>query len=788
MTRRSISAGLVFCISIVLILGIAAPLPSFGTCMKEVSQDSESSAGRLKSHFRELRRSLQDIPKDTFDSREVVKMIGKDPERLFEWVRDETYLVPYTGMLRGPVGVLMDRSGNSLDRALLLQELLRKAGHKARLANGTLTEADAAGLYQFVLNIPDESNTAHEYNSPSELNRRIQGEAARYGLDPEQLLKDLEAPVREQERIRVDLMRRVDEQSSDIYRHIKRHIQIDGDGSKQEKIKILQDHWWVQWQQEDDWVDLDPSFPQAHPGWSPTLATLRVVIERWENGKTTEEKVLERTFYPSDAKEEHILFYQRPVNWPDLKEMSKSNDPTQAFRQAVMDQNEWLPILQIKSRTVKKASIKDDGTLNSSPGKKRSSKSKSITGGLMGGLGGGSQKAESGNSIFTAEWLEYEIFSPGAPLKSIRRSVFDLIGPASRRSQSIEIESLTDEMKFQRNLALLNQTEVLIMACRWSAPYVESRLLEKTLDLKKDLTALAKNRRGTSSEDVLSLLDKMSPLASILESVALSRNDLSLHAREAYVDRPNIFSMQTFLAEDEEEIHRVQAIDIINNGMSALPIPGKDAFSVLLHQGVADTNAELKPLIQENRVSNTSEVHESSKEQKIEWKVLVSSGDLAALKGRIEPDVSALIDKDLSDGYLILLPEKAVEINGRAVLAWWRIDSKTGNVLGMGETGMGQSMTGYAERANVILQMQSSIQLFADIMRCMATAISSPLRGNRPQTDEATRECVWNIACGAINKLAGNLVKDVNWPNIIIKHTISEAWGGLCKGLAEKIL
>ena len=47
-----------------------------------------------------------------------------DPQKMLDWVRDNTRLVPYEGSLRGALGVLMDRNGNSLDRSILLARLL----------------------------------------------------------------------------------------------------------------------------------------------------------------------------------------------------------------------------------------------------------------------------------------------------------------------------------------------------------------------------------------------------------------------------------------------------------------------------------------------------------------------------------------------------------------------------------------------------------------------------------------------------------------------------------------
>ena len=77
---------------------------------------------------------MRDAPRDRWDPAYVVKALGRNPDTLFAWVRENTTWIPYRGVLRGPMGVLMDRQGNSLDRATLLAALLVEAGHEARLA------------------------------------------------------------------------------------------------------------------------------------------------------------------------------------------------------------------------------------------------------------------------------------------------------------------------------------------------------------------------------------------------------------------------------------------------------------------------------------------------------------------------------------------------------------------------------------------------------------------------------------------------------------------------------
>src|SRR5688572_29883864 len=101
---------------------------------------------QLTSAYERLERAVRGMPRDGFEPCVLIESVGRDPDALCAWVRENTDQLPYRGMLRGPVGVLMDRGGSSLDRALLLADLLRQAGHAVRLARATLPPDTAADL------------------------------------------------------------------------------------------------------------------------------------------------------------------------------------------------------------------------------------------------------------------------------------------------------------------------------------------------------------------------------------------------------------------------------------------------------------------------------------------------------------------------------------------------------------------------------------------------------------------------------------------------------------------
>ncbi len=67
-------------------------------------------------------------------------------QNAFAFVRDGIRLDSYTGVLRGATGTLLEYAGNADDKALLLAALLQKQGATVRFARSTLSDNEAASL------------------------------------------------------------------------------------------------------------------------------------------------------------------------------------------------------------------------------------------------------------------------------------------------------------------------------------------------------------------------------------------------------------------------------------------------------------------------------------------------------------------------------------------------------------------------------------------------------------------------------------------------------------------
>jgi len=72
--------------------------------------------------------------------RELARALQNDPVKMFNFVHNHIEYVPYFGYLKGSVRTLLDRTGNDLDQAVLLTDLLKASGNDTgKIMYGTMT-------------------------------------------------------------------------------------------------------------------------------------------------------------------------------------------------------------------------------------------------------------------------------------------------------------------------------------------------------------------------------------------------------------------------------------------------------------------------------------------------------------------------------------------------------------------------------------------------------------------------------------------------------------------------
>ena len=678
----------------------------------------------LDRSMRAIADSEAESPRDRWDPDYVVQHLGRDPDRVYAWVRDHTDWIPYRGVLRGPVGVLMDRRGNSMDRALLLATLLEKSGQTVRLAHGELTRDQATALLpdlssrQAPLRRSAAAGEPDDARAAGAIATELRAAAAQYGLDASGVDSIVTAWMKDLDSTSGALRRRASEEAQRLLAAVG-HAQpgLNWGQNFDAGVAALQDHWWVQWQRADgSWTDLDllrsagratPSVAASETLGLEALAdapvhqeiVLRVISEQWSAQGVKEHAALEQVLRPEALIGQTISLQFWPTRW--FSDAAAGVDTgaaaaKQDWRAEVLDQHAWAAGLMIGSEVVSAAALPESGGIDSAPVKDE-------RGGPMGGLASafsetmnGPAKAagaardggtQPGDTTLSAVWLEYEIRIPGARPRTIRRTVFDLIGPAARNASKRPSLTLDQDRRLVRGLALTMHTEFLPQNCELAPEFVMHLLAQTALGSRPLLARVIGGHSRAGRVDDSGSVSPVQPLSS-LYALALARLQWSADRGKVYIDQPNLITDHHFLYPRGKGLVLRHATDIVANEIG-VDLRAEDPFAVRLAQGVLDTNAEGLARAGEATFGNVGEAYAARRD----WVKLTAGPDQAALPDLALPDdTRRMIGDDLTAGYLAVAPPAAIPMPKESFAGWWRVDPIRGDTLGFGSNGWGQDL------------------------------------------------------------------------------------------------
>src|SRR3990172_12680221 len=198
--------------------------------------------------------------------------LGGDAEKIFEFLRDQIALEPYRGVLRGARGTLAAGAGNTLDRALLAQALLKAAGIESRLVSGTLSDAQIETLVaRYLASSPLQGALASSTRQIG--NESSQADAAdvatKVGLRPDRV-----DGVLRRANARADAFwTKTDKERAAQFELLSGELRRGGvaplaNGPELRQLRDrLKEHYWLQVKDAlDSWSEFDPNFPGATRG------------------------------------------------------------------------------------------------------------------------------------------------------------------------------------------------------------------------------------------------------------------------------------------------------------------------------------------------------------------------------------------------------------------------------------------------------------------------------------------------------------------------------------------
>ena len=712
-----------FCFTVLMVVAWTAMPVLTTTAAGQAARPGEdddfaNAAARLERMFKSIESLRRDLPRETFDPRALAGQLGKE-SAAFEWVRDQTYWVPYHGALRGAQGVLLDRLGDSLDRSLLLASLLHLNGQTVRLARAELPAEQAKTLLGRVRPVPAEPAP----QQPALNAQEIEALASRYAdgdaSAAAELRQSAEQALRDARQLSTTARGRSDSELKSLLQSIGGgHATPEPEAAA---IEAMRDHWWVQRRDGEAWTDMDPLTADSRPGIAVAAAIqtveldplgqpvgldsrwcheveVRIVVEQYKGGAAHESVVLRQKMRPWEILGQQIIISHLPMGWPADLTPGKPKATGDAIKAAALVQHDWLPVLVVGTKQIMQASVSDAGEINEKPnlaaagapgGNVKNTLQKAVD---LFGDAPAEKPQEKGE--LTAEWIEYHIRPAGGSERIVRRGIFDLLGPAARKSAPPRTLGITDPQRLDRAFAMLAGTEVLVLPCRLSSQYVADLAMDRLLANKTLLPDLFRQANHTPPDQLADKLGRMTPGIGTLYSLALGRHDWSAAGSDVYINSPNILAhRQRVRVHPDGRLMACESFDIVANDVAVRAGAAQNGFAARMAQGVADTNAEAFLLAGCGRVENTSEAFADQRD----WTV-VKPGDSAAAvlsKLQVSENTRVLLEQDLAGGYAVVVPTKPVESDGGKVTCWWRIDPSSGQTLGIGGRGEGSSAVEY---------------------------------------------------------------------------------------------
>jgi hypothetical protein len=643
------------------------------------------------------------IPRAEFDPTALAKQLGKDPKAHFEWVRDHTWWAPYRGLLRGSKGVMLDRVGSNLDRAVLLGDLLRRSGHTVRLAHTQLPDVLARDLLGKVRPIPDQRRKPP---APKHESTERQGkiEAILPGHEQSMLQQIADAKKASDE---ADTLIR--SQAGLLFAAVREiattHVAGDRTAST-----ALQDHWWVEREENGKWIAMDVLLPDARIG--NTIATasdrsdwksadelpqvpesewhavqISVVVERYEADTTIESTILETTLRPAVVFDRPVTLSHMPKPWPDSIADPKT-DPN-ALGNAAVNVREWIPFLRVGDELVVQSAFTEGGNLKANPLSAASDISEVGGGGFMVGFGEALGGGETASSSITAEWIDYEIRIPGEASQQLRRPIFDLLGPANRAAKASGFDASTNDRLVVRYEALLSSTDILLLPCEFTRLFVTHLQSEGIVNNQAAIKELSLERDHEKAKDLASTILRRIDMWGPLPELAFLRSTLGKEPKDWFINQPNILNYRIGRpVVNGDRVAFRQMIDIASNVTGVRQGASRGMFEVRLHQGVVDTVAEMLALGSTLRMTeNTASIFAMS-ETGPDYGMVIGPRDAEALQDLNWPDdVAARLADNIGAGFVAVAIKAPVLLNGSRRIGWWRVDPASGATVGVMDTG-----------------------------------------------------------------------------------------------------
>ena len=558
-----------------------------------------------------------------------------DPAAARTLVAARTALEAYEGVQKGARGAFLTAGGNSLDQALLLEDLIRRSKPEARLRFAACELEDAEALAEW-------GTVAARAASPGTADR---GAALAAAIADPELREAVTAALA----LHAEAAKEQGETAAYLAGGLAAAAYAPLDAATA-GVAALRHHVWLQAEQDGAWQDFDTTTADgaapcaaaetydALPDAAFRTLRIRLIVERRSAGELAEETMLDSTMNVADLVTARVAFgFGEPMGLVEPGE-------------ADVESAVYTPVLRVDNVSVEGTKLRLPPPV------------KDLAVGMadaIGGIGEDEPAEEDSGDGVSAAYLDFAFAGPGEPVH-LTSAVFDRLGPAARRNEAATAALAPLEVAGGDYAAIDALWQIAVTA---GPARGEAALPEGTLDL-------------ATLDGLSGAFDGMLRLFPAL------REDLGGGAGDGASIL--IGGLTPFAAEDGAAAFRVV--------LDALHVParaGADAASAAADAAAIPAAERLlaglagEALARAENAGTVLSVARSAQK-----KLVPFAADPAALAvAGASADAAARMAEDLAAGRIVLAPDSAVVMDGRSVIAWWTIDPLTGLVRDRHENG-----------------------------------------------------------------------------------------------------
>jgi hypothetical protein len=568
--------------------------------------------------------------------------LGKDPSRIFEYVRDQIAYEPYVGVLRGPRGTLLAMAGNAADRAVLLGELLKGSGFQIRYAHGTLPDTLAQRLVDSVWAerrwVEAVANASGAPNPKFKiLGDKLVGSIQRDSDLLRGMLKSAGLPERAESPVTMQTL-----------------------------LSEVRDHYWIEWLHDGTWTAMDPSFATAAPGQNFATATetfetlpesiyhhveIRVRVEEYTGERPSSREVLRYTAKAADLSGEDLVLVHLPVD-----ARNQGNAQVQPVFMIHQKRHDGDPFWVSEGRLP-------------------------AGGGLADALGGGDGAVDV--PMAASESIELDFVAPGGQKATEIRELFDHVGK-SRRAADKVLDPAELAEAAASNADKFVSTVYGLFVSTGAIDAVHARRLVAPAPTT-----------DSARVDVGACLRRMNIAFAIASDLLTTRvAAASGPVSRSYFDSPRVQIAELTATKEMFRLGLDLRRDVARTVVTGLR-PDL-TFATQVWRGVVDGTLERYLVeffvdlpdgknVSRSRLS-TSSFFDSARAANTPTVLLAQNGTRPG--SSLSADTRARIDESIAAGNVLVAPQLSAAIGGVQRYAWWQIDPRSGGTIAVTDDGL----------------------------------------------------------------------------------------------------